>query len=163
MTVSSFSLPCSRVRCPRDSEYLTVHMLHSVSLCLYLPWYVIIAGVLGRWRGIVTIAIVLTVKKSISISAEMRFQKSTSVLASNVFLISGESDKILQVWFFVIWSTSSRSAYWNFVFMFKASNTMRSGFTTFSVLLGNRLAYFISKSSYGIRSAILIQRLSGFI
>lgn len=34
---------------------------------------------------------------------------------------------------------------------------------TLPVPLGNREAYFISNSSHGIRSAVLIQRFSGFI
>ena len=44
-----------------------------------------------------------------------------------------------------------------------SSNTIRSGFATLQVLLGNCSAYFISNSYHRIRSTILIQQFSGFI
>ena len=49
------------------------------------------------------------------------------------------------------------------VWMIRAPNAIRRGLATLPVSLGNSLAYFISNSSHGMRSAILIQRLSGFM
>ena len=42
-------------------------------------------------------------------------------------------------------------------------NAIRSGLATFPVLLLNNEAYFCSKTSHGMLSAILIYRLLGFI
>lgn len=77
--------------------------------------------------------------------------------------MTGKPDKILQIRILRNLFPSSRSAYWNFVWMIRDPNAISSGLATLPVSLGNRDAYFISNLSYGIRSAILIQRFSGFI
>ena len=102
---------------------------------------------------------------SISISAEMRLRKRTSVLASNgASSRKPESPiKYCRYGFSAICSTSSRSEYWNLVWMIRAPNAMRRGLATLPVSLGKSSAYLTSNVSHGIRSASLIQRLSGFM
>ena len=102
---------------------------------------------------------------SISISAEMRLRKRTSVLASNGASSRkpGSPIKYCRYGFSVICSTSSRSEYWNLVWMIRAPNAMRRGLATLPVSLGKSSAYLASNISHGIWSASLIQRLSGFM
>ncbi len=116
------------------------------------------------------IFVIILVGKKILVYFHQHFYGNTftkenqcTCIKRSFFLKAGKSDKVFRYGFSAICSTSSRSENWNFVWMIRAPNAMRRGLATLPVSLGNSLAYFISNSSHGIRSASLIQRLSRFM